>query len=75
MTSPRIPIILNPFLQVAEYSLIRDVQASLQRPRVPQNAFKTPPLVVMNNFGSEEHMKLATTLFQVHTAIPPEWGK
>eukprot|EP00798_Chlamydomonas_sp_ICE-L_P006618 gene6618-3274_t len=39
-------------------------RASLARPRVPQNAFKTPPLVVMNNFGGEEHMKLATVLFQ-----------
>ena len=40
-------------------------QSSLQRPRVPQNSFKTAPLVVMNNFGQEEHMKLATTMFQV----------
>ena len=47
-------------LKVAEYSLIRDVIASQARPRIPQNAFKTAPLVVLNNFGNEEHMRLAT---------------
>ncbi len=36
------------------------LQSSLARPRVPQNAFQTAPLVVMNNFGGEVHMKLAT---------------
>ncbi|GAX79003.1 hypothetical protein CEUSTIGMA_g6443.t1 [Chlamydomonas eustigma] len=51
-------------LKVAEYSLVRDVQASLPRPRMPENAFKTAPLVVMNNFGKEEHMQLATVIFQ-----------
>ena len=44
-------------LKISEYALIRDVQASLAKPRMPENAFKTPPLVVMNNFGSEEHMR------------------
>jgi hypothetical protein len=27
---------------------------------MPENAFKTAPLVVMNNFGKDEHMQLAT---------------
>jgi hypothetical protein len=43
---------------------MRDVQNSQARPRVPVNAFKSAPLVVMNSFGGEEHMRLATTMFQ-----------
>ncbi|KAG1655479.1 hypothetical protein FOA52_008674 [Chlamydomonas sp. UWO 241] len=59
--SPRGPTLT---MKVASYALMRDVASSQTRPRVPQHAFRTPPLVVLNNFGSAEHMKLATVLFQ-----------
>ena len=55
-------------MRIHEYALIRDVIASQQRPRAPQTMWLAPPLVVMNNFTSggagEEHLKLATSLFQ-----------
>ncbi|KAL4451376.1 hypothetical protein ABPG77_009448 [Micractinium sp. CCAP 211/92] len=54
-------------MRVHSYSLIRDVVAAQQRPRVPQAMWLGPPLVVMNNFGAgsgEEHMKLAGVTFQ-----------
>lgn len=43
--------------QVHEYSLMRDVVGSQTRPRCPPTAFRFAPLVVMNNFGSDEHLK------------------
>ena len=51
-------------LKVLEYSLIRDVQASLRHPRRPDSAFLHPPLVVLQGFGAEQHMKLTAVLFQ-----------
>lgn len=51
-------------LRIASYSLVRDVASSQARPRIPQNAFKTPPLLVMNNFSGQEHLRLTSTLFQ-----------
>ncbi|KAL4420706.1 hypothetical protein ABPG75_010362 [Micractinium tetrahymenae] len=54
-------------MRIHSYSLIRDVVAAQQRPRVPQAMWLGPPLVVMNNFsagGGEEHMKLAGVTFQ-----------
>ena len=51
-------------LKVVEYALIRDVQAALARPRMPEAAFKQPPLVVLNGFGQEDHMKLTAVMFQ-----------
>jgi ribosome biogenesis protein SSF1/2 len=65
--SPRGPTLT---LRIHEYSLIRDVLSSQQRPRAPQTMWLGPPLVVMNNFnvpGSKkdtEHLKLATVMFQ-----------
>lgn len=41
-------------MRIHEYSLIRDVVASQQRPRIPQAMWLGPPLVVMNNFGAPE---------------------
>lgn len=34
-----------------------DVAAAQRRPRCPETAFVAPPLVVLNNFGTEQHMK------------------
>lgn len=50
--------------RIKEYALIRDVQAALARPRMPQAAFQTSPLVVLHGFGQEEHMKLTAIMFQ-----------
>lgn len=43
---------------------MRDVLSSQARPRCPPTAFRAAPLVVLNNFGQEEHLKLATAMFQ-----------
>lgn len=51
-------------MKLKSYSLIRDVQNSQLRPRLPATAFKTAPLVVMNGFSGPEHLKLASSLFQ-----------
>ncbi|KAK9807808.1 hypothetical protein WJX72_010030 [[Myrmecia] bisecta] len=58
-------------MKIHEYSLMRDVVASQQRPRMPESMWKVAPLVVMNNFasGGEEHLKMATVLFQ--NLFPP----
>eukprot|EP00889_Picochlorum_renovo_P002798 jgi/Picre1/29828/NNA_005210.t1 len=47
--SPRGPTVT---FRIHEYSLMRDVLASLQRPRCPQSIWLTHPLVVMNSFNS-----------------------
>lgn len=42
-----------------------DVASSQARPRVPPNAFKTSPLVVLNNFSPQhKQLALAANLFQ-----------
>lgn len=51
-------------LKIKEYSLARDVQAALARPRCPPSAFLAPPLVVLNGFGGDQHLKLTGVLFQ-----------
>jgi ribosome biogenesis protein SSF1/2 len=38
--------------RVRSYSLCRDVAASQARPRAPENAFKTPPLLVLQGFAA-----------------------
>ncbi len=38
-------------MQIHEYSLMKDVTATLLRPRQPDSMWKAPPLVVMNNFA------------------------
>ncbi|TPX35456.1 hypothetical protein SmJEL517_g02072 [Synchytrium microbalum] len=50
---------------VNEYSLMRDIAATHSKPKSPGTEFSTPPLVVLNNFGSDErHVKLVSTMFQ-----------
>lgn len=39
--------------RVRSYSLCRDVAAAQQRPRAPENAFKTPPLLVLQGFSAQ----------------------
>jgi ribosome biogenesis protein SSF1/2 len=59
-------------LRVKAYSLMADVAAGQARPRVPPNAFKSPPLVVLNNFqgggsgsgAGSKPLALAGQLFQ-----------
>ena len=51
-------------MQIHEYSLMKDVTATLARPRQPDSMWKAPPLVVMNNFAGRPELKLATALFQ-----------
>ncbi|RAH73565.1 Brix domain-containing protein [Aspergillus aculeatinus CBS 121060] len=65
--------------KVENYSLCRDVEKSLKRPRGGGQDHKTPPLLVMNNFnspGADENSKvpkrlesLTTTIFQ--SLFPP----
>ncbi len=55
--------------RVAAYAHAADVAAAQARPRAPESAFRTPPLVVLNNFGTEPHMKLAAIMFQ--NMFPP----
>lgn len=64
--SPRGPTVT---FKIHEYSLMRDVLASLQRPRCPQSVWLTHPLVVMNSFNTApredlEHLKLVSVMFQ-----------
>jgi ribosome biogenesis protein SSF1/2 len=55
--------------KVNKYTLAREVAAAQRNPRAPQNAFLSPPLVVLNNFGDAPHQKLATITFQ--NLFPP----
>lgn len=50
--------------RVTSYAHASDIAAAQARPRAPESAFRTPPLVVLNNFGTEPHMKLAAIMFQ-----------
>ncbi|CAN8251964.1 unnamed protein product [Cochlearia groenlandica] len=51
--------------KVHKYSLASDIAQSQLRPRCPQDLFKSPPLIVLSGFGSQElHLKLATIMFQ-----------
>ena len=55
--------------RVHKYTLAREVAAAQKNPRSPPNAFRAPPLVVLNNFGDAPHQKLATITFQ--NLFPP----
>lgn len=55
--------------KIHSYSLANEVQGAQKNPRNPANAFLSPPLVVLNNFGEEAHQKLATITFQ--NMFPP----
>jgi len=59
--SPRGPTVT---MKIHAYSLMRDVLGAQQRPHCPSSMFHHQPLVVMNNFGAEEEMKLTATMFQ-----------
>jgi len=52
--------------RVAEYSLARAVRSLQKRPQENPSLYLTPPLVVLNNFGSseEQHVKLMKVTFQ-----------
>ncbi len=47
-------------MRIRGWSLMRDVQSAQARPRAPQSAFATPPLVVLSGFQGEEHLKLTS---------------
>ena len=64
--SPRGPTLT---WRVAAYSHTSDVASSQAHHSAPESAFRAPPLVVLNNFGSEPHMKLAALTFQ--NLFPP----
>lgn len=65
--TPRGPTITT---RIKGYSLVRDVASALARPRMPPNAFKTAPLVVLNGFqGGGQHLQLAASLVQA--MFPP----
>ena len=66
--SPRGPTIT---MRIHEYSLIRDILASQQRPRSPQSIWLNSPLVVLSGFTAPtipkedlEHLKLTSIMFQ-----------
>jgi ribosome biogenesis protein SSF1/2 len=62
LKSPRGPTLT---FKVNEYSLIADIHNLQQRPHSPGIEYKVPPVLVLNNFGSEEnHMKLMAITFQ-----------
>lgn len=51
--------------KVHSFTLARDVISSLRKQAVPPDAFKSSPLVVLNNFSGEgQHIKLMATTFQ-----------
>ncbi|KAM3925284.1 suppressor of SWI4 1 homolog [Leptodactylus fuscus] len=51
--------------RVAQYSLVKDVVSSLKRHRMHEQQFVFPPLLVLNNFGTQGmHVKLMATMFQ-----------
>ncbi|CAD7699962.1 unnamed protein product [Ostreobium quekettii] len=55
--------------RILKYSLMHDVLAAQAFPKFSQSMLSKPPLVVMTNFGQQEHHKLATTMFQ--NMFPP----
>ncbi|PWN40537.1 Brix-domain-containing protein [Ceraceosorus guamensis] len=51
--------------RVNKFALARDVASALKRPHSPGGEFTTPPLLVMNNFSSQEqHIQLLVSMFQ-----------
>lgn len=51
--------------KIHQFTLAKDVIASLKRQFVDEDAFKTPPLIILNNFtGEGKHLKLMATTFQ-----------
>ncbi|NP_001191783.1 suppressor of SWI4 1 homolog b [Xenopus laevis] len=51
--------------KVTQYSLVKDVVSSLKKHRMHEEQFSHPPLLVLNNFGTQGmHVKLMATMFQ-----------
>ncbi|WFC98334.1 hypothetical protein MYAM1_001060 [Malassezia yamatoensis] len=56
--------------RVNKFALASDIARSARRAIAPGSEYTTPPLLVLNNFGSEEkHVKLLVTIFQ--NLFPP----
>ncbi|CAI9536363.1 unnamed protein product [Staurois parvus] len=51
--------------RVTQYSLVKDVISALKRHRMHEQQFAHPPLLVLNNFGTQGmHVKVMATMFQ-----------
>ncbi|KAM4038881.1 suppressor of SWI4 1 homolog [Anomaloglossus baeobatrachus] len=51
--------------KVTQYSLVKDVVSSLKKHRMHEKQFAFPPLLVLNNFGTQGmHVKVMATMFQ-----------
>ncbi|KAG8542702.1 hypothetical protein GDO81_026249 [Engystomops pustulosus] len=51
--------------RVTQYSLVKDVVSTLKKHRMHEQQFTFPPLLVLNNFGSQGmHIKVMATMFQ-----------
>ncbi|KAF9274252.1 hypothetical protein BGZ68_000826 [Mortierella alpina] len=55
--------------QVKTYSLAKDIAAMQKAPKSPGLEFHVAPLLVLNNFGDSNEMKLMSTVFQ--NMFPP----
>ncbi|KAG0337711.1 hypothetical protein BG004_007513 [Podila humilis] len=55
--------------QVKTYSLAKDIAAMQKSPKSPGLEFHVAPLLVLNNFGDSNEMKLMSTVFQ--NMFPP----
>ncbi|KAG9062873.1 hypothetical protein KI688_005180 [Linnemannia hyalina] len=55
--------------QVKTYSLAKDIIAMQKSPKSPGLEFQVAPLLVLNNFGDSNEMKLMSTIFQ--NMFPP----
>ncbi|KAF8941118.1 hypothetical protein BGZ58_002224 [Dissophora ornata] len=55
--------------QVKTYSLAKDIAAMQKSPKSPGLEFQVAPLLVLNNFGDSNEMKLMSTVFQ--NMFPP----
>mmetsp|Transcript_11785 Transcript_11785/g.15953 ORF Transcript_11785/g.15953 Transcript_11785/m.15953 type:complete len:481 (-) Transcript_11785:197-1639(-) len=60
-TVPRGPTLT---LGIKEYTLSGDIAATARNYSAPPSIFKTPPLVVLNNFVGEKHLRLAAVVCQ-----------
>ncbi|PVU95175.1 hypothetical protein BB561_001997 [Smittium simulii] len=72
-TLPRGPALS---FRVKQFSLAKDCRALQKTPKALGSEFKTPPLLILNNFGSQEEkgvqFKLMTAMFQnMFPAIDP----
>lgn len=59
---PRGPTV---YFRVESFSLSKDVLALQKNPKSPGSDFKTPPLVILNNFNNDDkHLNLVSTVLQ-----------